>query len=43
MVLAYADVIDAAEFFLGPAEPPEETAALATWNKKKVITTIIRK
>ena len=31
-----ADVIDAAEFLLGPAEPPEDRAALATWNRKKV-------
>ena len=30
MVLAYADVIDAAEFLLGPG-----TVAKATWNKKK--------
>ena len=36
MVLAYADVIDAAEFFSDPAEPPEDTAAKATWNKKKI-------
>jgi len=36
MVLAYADVIDVAEFLLGPAEPPEDIAAKATWNKKKV-------
>jgi len=36
MVLAYADVIDTAEFLLGPVEPPEDTAAKATWNKKKV-------
>ena len=35
MVLAYADVIDAAEFLSGPAEPPEDTVAKATWNKKK--------
>jgi hypothetical protein len=34
MILAYADVIDAAEFLL--AEPPEDSAAKATWNKKKV-------
>jgi len=39
MVLANADVIDAAEFLLGPAEPPEDTAALATFPT----TTIIRK
>ena len=39
MVLAYVDVIDAAEFLLGPAEPPEDTAALATFPT----TTIIRK
>ena len=26
----------AAEFLLGHAEPPEDTAAKATWNKKKV-------
>jgi hypothetical protein len=36
MILAYADVIKAAEFLLGPAEPPEDIAAKATWNKKKV-------
>jgi hypothetical protein len=35
MVLAYADVIDAAEFLLGPAEPPEDTAAKPTRNKNK--------
>jgi len=35
MVLAYAVVIDAAEFLLGPAGPPEDTVAKATWNKKK--------
>ena len=35
MVLAYADVIDAAEFLLGPAEPPEDSVAKATWNKKE--------
>ena len=35
LVLAYADVIDAAEFLLGPAGPPEDTVAKATWNKKK--------
>jgi len=27
MVLAYADVIDAAEFLLSHAEPPEDTTA----------------
>jgi len=36
MVLAYTDVIDTAEFLLGPAEAPEVTVAKATWNKKKV-------
>jgi hypothetical protein len=36
MVLAYADVIDAAEFLLSHAEPPEDTAVKAIWNKKKV-------
>ena len=36
MVLAYADVIDAAEFLLSHAEPPEDTTAKAIWNKKKV-------
>jgi hypothetical protein len=35
MVLAYADVIDVAEFLLGPAGPPDDTVAKATWNKKK--------
>ena len=29
-------MIDAAEFLLDPAEPQEDTAAKATWNKKKV-------
>ena len=37
MVRAYADMIDAAKFFLGPAGPPEDTAAKVTWNKKKLI------
>ena len=36
MVLAYADVIDATEFLLSHAEPPEDTAAKAIWNKKTV-------
>jgi hypothetical protein len=36
MVLAFADVIDAAEFLLSHAEPPEDTTAKAIWNKKKV-------
>jgi hypothetical protein len=30
IVLAYADVIDAAELLSGPAEPPEDTATKAT-------------
>ena len=33
MVFAYADVIDAAEFLLGPVGPPEDTVAKATWSK----------
>ena len=41
MVLAYVDVIDAAEFLSGPLEPPVDTGAKATWNKKKV--NLIRK
>jgi hypothetical protein len=36
MILAYTDVIDAAEFLSGPAKPTEDTAAIATLNKKKV-------
>ena len=36
MVLAYADVIDVAEFLLSHAEPPEDTTVKAIWNKKKV-------
>ena len=36
MVQAYTDVIDAAEFLTGPASPPEDAAAKAVWNTKKV-------
>jgi hypothetical protein len=36
LVLAYADVIDAAEFLLGPAEPPEDTAAKQPGTKRKL-------
>jgi len=33
MILAYSDVIDAAEFLLSHPEPPEDTAAKAIWKE----------